>query len=423
MKIKDLYAEFRHEKLENGLSIYHLKTDDNFTYVTFNFNSGGSSDPLGREGTAHFVEHLIGEKAPISKEALQKLFENSGGDAMLGTTWSFMTRYSFKIPTRKDLLQTSLFLFGEMLLKGKIVSGVEKHRQIILNEYTRRNSLEEIYNVWKDIYSKVFPGTFCSRALSSLGTTDFINSATKEELNEFYQKHYILENMNIVSCGNLDFNEMKEIVLNSVFGEATPLSGISIKKNNEVLLQPFKHTENTFNYSFSEITKSETKLTSCGYNAYALLPYDTEKPAGLILSRMLSEALFSEIREKQNKTYDIHAEHRFDKEANYISINCKSFESKFYGEIIDSILNVIDTLEDNEELFLSAINKGRNIIFMNEASSSTVVNGASEEIALYGRIVKWSEFLDFYDSVSMNDINNLLKYVKGNYLFHVLSKP
>ncbi len=165
MKIKDPYAEFQHTELENCLSIYHLQTDKNFTYMTFNLHSGSSSDPVGREGTAHFVEHLMGEKALIPDEAIPRFFENLGGSVMLGSTWSFMTRYSFTVPTKTDYLQSSLLLFGEMLLKGKIISGVEKHRQIILNEYKRKITVEEIYDIDRQIYRAIFPGGFFSRAL------------------------------------------------------------------------------------------------------------------------------------------------------------------------------------------------------------------------------------------------------------------
>ncbi len=429
MKIKDPYAEFQHEKLENGLSIYHLKTDDNFVYAMFNIKAGASSDPIGREGTAHFVEHLISENALLPYDGIRDFFQNLGGSTMLGETYNHMTRYSFKIPVSEEYLRTSFFLFGNMLCESQIIKSVEKERKIILNEYNKRVKVEEVVDIHRKINATVFPNTFSSRAYSPLGNKSFIESATRKELEDFRKKHYIPKNISIVSCGNISFEIIKKIISESVFGKNTEQGDVALENihNNDNLLkkvsQPFEHEENIFRYCLSDLIKSEIKMISCRYESYALFPGDTDPRLMSLLNKMLSRALLQNIREKENKTYSINANSDFNSESKWISIHCESFDVDFYDKMINAVIQVVESLIDNEDLFLYAVRSEKNAILMSDITNSTIVKQASIELSLYGKILLTKDDLDFCDTVTIEDVNNLLKNLKGKYMYHVLVKP
>lgn len=428
MKIKDPYAEFQHEKLENGLSIYHIKTDDNFIFASINIHSGASSDPIGKEGMAHFVEHMVSNNAFISGKELKEFFNQFGGNAMLGMTYTYMTRYSFKIPLREDLLRSALFLFGGMLCEGDLVNGLEKERQIIINEYKRKYKVQEFYELYRSINSIVFPETSSSRALSSLGNLDFIKSVELSELNNFFTSHYIPKNMSIVSCGNISVQKMLEIVKDSIFGKGADLpielpNSDLVKKILKKSLHPREYENPIFEISVSKVLGGDSRMTSAKYESFAIVPPNTERSILAVTSLMLSKALFENIREKETQTYDINCKWIFNGEARWVEIGCGSFDLNYYDKIIDKIRDVIENITDDEVLFQSVCKKLISSLPMTELVNTDIVVNASKEIVLYDKIVTFREDIDAFKSIKMEDVQNVLQYMKGNFLFHVLSKP
>lgn len=62
--IYDPYAVFKKHVLPNGLTIYHAYYDRPWVKSKFVIHSGSREDEVRKEGTSHFVEHLVSENIP-----------------------------------------------------------------------------------------------------------------------------------------------------------------------------------------------------------------------------------------------------------------------------------------------------------------------------------------------------------------------
>ena len=199
----DQYANFETATLSNGLTVYCLHWPER-SGVRFEFvvHSGGRHDPEGKEGAAHFMEHLVSENAPVSFEELKQFFaRNSGSSPNFGVTNPNRTKYGFLSSTDEILLQTSLDYFGNMLFHASLTKEVERERQVILGELNLAFPAEYIYDLDRRMRHAAFPNTFFRRFSRVLGSKESITGITQKDVQAFYDTHYTPVNTSVIVVG------------------------------------------------------------------------------------------------------------------------------------------------------------------------------------------------------------------------------
>ena len=132
----DPYAEFESAVLPNGLTVYASHWPDRpWETISFLVHTGASSDPVGLEGVAHFVEHMVSKNTVVPYDDIRSFFEVCGGYASLGTTGYPYTTYEFFVPTDATILSQALNIFGNMLFQAMLEQFLERERSVITGEF------------------------------------------------------------------------------------------------------------------------------------------------------------------------------------------------------------------------------------------------------------------------------------------------
>ena len=204
--------DIKYEKfvLENGLEvILHEDHSDPIVAVATVIHVGSNREKTGRTGFAHFFEHMsFNDSENVPRGANRKLIPEWGGSRN-GGTWSDGTVYYEVVPT--DAFDKILWIDSDRL--GYMINTVtedalEREKQVVKNEKRERydNSpygfTEEIKR--KNLYPEGHPYSW-----TVIGSLPDLQSATLEDVKEFYEQYYGAANASLVIAGDIDIEETK----------------------------------------------------------------------------------------------------------------------------------------------------------------------------------------------------------------------
>ena len=157
--------------------------------------SGSTSDPPGKEGLAHYVEHLAFRARPDGKTSVWHLLQRAGAGEWNGSTSFDQTTFYEVGP--KEALPGLLRLEGVRLLAptsaiAKETADVE--REVVRNELRQRNETGYDGPILGFMQAAVFPSDHpYSRPV--IGTHESFSAITFEDAEGFAKAHYRPENM------------------------------------------------------------------------------------------------------------------------------------------------------------------------------------------------------------------------------------
>jgi len=400
----DPYAEFESAVLSNGLTVHVAQWPNRpWQVMGFLIHSGASQDAVGREGTAHFVEHLVSSNAKISVNDLCDLFEERGGSVHLGATGYFDTSYSFFAPADHTFLGKALDVFGHMLLAASLEKDIKNQRTIILNEFSRRYPDEFSYELDKREQRALHEGSWLARFVRPLGDPDSINQITQEDLQRYYDGHYTPANMSIVCVGALSLNQILALLHDSSFsvlkaGARTPLP--------ERLAQVTLPTERRHVVHTSKFVARPSN--TAGYRSVAKIPATVPDEHMYLVRKMLSTVLYEEVREKRSWSYAVGSSMANFGHLYEFAIDCKSFLLSAVSEFEALVEDCINRLPQNRSLFNKVKHQTLVRGGMIDISAQNVCRVAMEELARYHRIMTFREVSEKVEQVHIDDIGNIL---------------
>ncbi|WGK64534.1 M16 family metallopeptidase [Croceiramulus getboli] len=205
--------------LDNGLEvILHVDRSDPIVAVATVMHVGSNREKPGKTGFAHFFEHMSfndSENVPVG--ANRKMIPEWGGSRN-GGTWSDGTIYYEVVP--KDAFEKILWIdsdrFGYMI-NTVTEEALEREKQVVKNEKRQRvdnapyGYTDEI--IRKNLYPEGHPYSW-----TVIGSLPDLQSATLEDVKEFYNQYYGAGNASLVIAGDIDIEETKRLV-QQWFGE------------------------------------------------------------------------------------------------------------------------------------------------------------------------------------------------------------
>ena len=211
--------EYEKFTLDNGLEvILHEDHSDPIVAVATMMHVGSNREKPGKTGFAHFFEHMSfndSENVPVG--ANRKMIPEWGGSRN-GGTWSDGTVYYEVVP--KDAFEKILWIdsdrFGYMI-NTVTESALEREKQVVKNEKRERvdnapyGYTDEI--IRKNLYPEGHPYNW-----TVIGQLPDLQSATLDDVKEFYNKYYGASNASLVIAGDINVEETKELV-KKWFGE------------------------------------------------------------------------------------------------------------------------------------------------------------------------------------------------------------
>lgn len=247
----------RHSKLSNGIQITtQSRTWDKKLRFAVLINTGALDDPEGKEGMAHFLEHMI------SNENTEQEFKRRGGFINAYTNAYRVVVHGYVDNTPEN--QKFVLQHISQILTGEIPENLFlRERNRIFNEigiYADRIG-SATFAFLDAIFKKRDSTNF------GLGTKDTLKAISRQDLIDFRKSWYVGSNIFMAFTGiskHAKFCDFVQEELKDVSSEAPPqsvmphLSPADIRKNNGFVNQLYFG----FNFPVGPITKEENAISS-----------------------------------------------------------------------------------------------------------------------------------------------------------------
>jgi zinc protease len=187
--------------------------------ITMVMDRGSTSDPIGKEGIAHFVEHLWFRSEhkdrtdPQGEKRLPKTWDilTDLGCDLNASTSDDWTNYMTVCPASS--LQAMLRL--EMLRIAEPIEGVKEEvvdteREVIRNELRMRYE-----NTWMQVFPYLFDRLYPKDhpyARLGIGTHESLLNCHLADIQKFTETNYKPENATIVVVGDFDLDKVPQLI-------------------------------------------------------------------------------------------------------------------------------------------------------------------------------------------------------------------
>ena len=382
--------------------------------IDFWFKAGSAFEESDKNGTAHFLEHMIfkGSNKIMPGEFDHKI-ESLGGISNASTGYDD-AHYYVLIP--KINFKESLALLTNIVLSPSInINEFEKEKSVVIDEIKQQNDQpdEKLFNyflsrVWKDNkYGKTI-----------LGTEKNLQSLKKADLEKFHKSFYKKNNFCIAIAGNLS-EKTFEIYHENNFSYLDPDETSQIKNNNKSTLVAstgreeikFKNIEFSRIFMAWSIPSLKNQRINIGFEILAS-----------ILSVGRNSRLVKVLKEEKNLVQSIYVDVNSGElgglliiEACCDEMNLKNVEK----EINESIQDVISF----KDLTINELRKAINIVKSNyifNLETSTQLTSFFGNELLWGRknsIKNFNNHLEYWNNLkNFKEIINLLSKNKFTFI-------
>ena len=400
-------ADFSTFKLDNNQTVVIQEMHDNpIVIIDTWIKTGSINETDENNGVAHFLEHLFfkGTQKHPAKE-FDSILESKGAVTNAATSKDF-THYYILIPSK--YFDLALDLHSDMLLNPLIPrKELEKERKVVIEEISKNND-----NPSNMLYKNLVKGFYKNHPYKRdvIGTKEVIETISREQILDFYNKWYTPENMTTVIIGDVDtqqaLNAVKEKFnkpLNIEQQKSLPIYKMDKKPSNEI--------ENKIDM------KVETGYILVGFkgchpisnkDSYAL------DVLAVILGNGKSSRLYKSLKEQKQLVHSISASHSSMKDdslfyiyANYVTEDIERLKSAIFSEV--------EKLRKNE-ITLEELQKAKNIIerdtYYARESVSNIAGEIGYTVTLTDNTDYYKNYLDNIKKVTIDD----LKRVAKNYL-------
>lgn len=414
----DPYAALRYVQLPNGLSVYLGTWNRPWVKMKIVVHAGGKDDPEGKDGVAHFLEHLLIENVDgLTREQASKYFDEIGGSIMFGSTSYNATNYKCSIPFESDNLKFSLNLLGKMLITCDIKQFVEREREVIINEYKERFPTHLQAEILTKKRKLFFSGRRLGTFLRSFGKLETIPIITLEDIRQFYTHYYTPANISIVAVGGIELEQFIAALQASPFGADKPGGRITLPVPMVEIDRP---AETHWNKRATELTK--LALHQSVIELYTAIPGIINRKAIAIAHNVLNVTFHREIRERHGLTYGFNVSWCQFPEAYEFSV-----VGKFPWESLNAIENLIDRsigiALKRTDIIEQQIRASVNSYKICDPNAEMVVNNSSDNLAEQGHIETYSGEIALAKSVTVEEIQSILSQFNRERRFTMILRP
>jgi len=418
----DHYANFEISNLPNGLKVYNYKWPYNVGYhrIGLIIHTGSDKDPVGLEGLAHYVEHMVANSCKTNE--MEDFFSDKGGFITFGNTSFKGISYRFKTSNDRDSIKESLEKLSEIIFNANLTEqGLEKQRNIIrcefLKSYPNNFSYERILRE----HSSVYPNTFLERLPSLLENLETITNISLKDIKTFYDIHYVPANMSIVSVGNLSIEEITNMLSSTEFGRNYNIGKLNPKPDlNPSIINPKEHF---YEYELHKVLKMEKQYDDFfSYSGVTSLPNTVSSKAIYIYMNMLITKLNDVFREDLEATY-------------HIDCCMYNFRHFYNFQIYSSNLNLrilpdINTLiQDCVKGCLSKDNfekeRRHSLMYLQslDEKGSDILDNSMGDLEDYHQIITIQDSLDKYSNLEFQDVEHIASLLSSDRLWTCITKP
>ncbi|KAH8582190.1 mitochondrial processing peptidase beta subunit [Cryptosporidium sp. chipmunk genotype I] len=225
-------SDFKISKLSNGIRVATMKfgIDSIPNSLTFGLwvDSGSRNEVPGKNGAAHFLEHLIFKGTyNRSRKEIESEIEDLGAHLNAYTT---REQTVYQIRCFNQDLPKCMNLLSDIIKNSKFCkSAIEQEKGVVLREMEEVNKSEEEL-IFDDLHREMFKNHPLGNTI--LGPKENILGFKREDLINYMLTNYIPEKMMILGVGNIDHSYFKNIAEN-YFGNESSHSRNSLSLKNQ----------------------------------------------------------------------------------------------------------------------------------------------------------------------------------------------
>ncbi len=288
---------YRRSVLSNGTVVLTERAPGFRTLAVGVFVKGGSRHERPKQaGLAHFLEHMM-FKGTEKRSAFEiaRDVDLVGGDFNAMTTREY-TAFHITLPVHA--LDFSLELLTDIIRHSRFDPiEIERERQVILQEIAMT---EEDPEEW--IHDLLFERAYRNHPIGRqiLGTIQTVKSFTREDILDYFQRHYYSRNLVITMAGNVNHDAVVrklERLLGDFRGKKNAPPRESLKKPK---VYPGLH-----------VVKRETEQTHLLVACESYPMTHKQRLAAFLLNSFLggnmSSTLFQTIREQKGYAYSVYS--------------------------------------------------------------------------------------------------------------------
>ncbi len=293
--------------LKNGITLITVPIKGTkATTVLAMFPVGSRYEDPRILGCSHFVEHLMFKgtvKRPTTLDISRAL--DSYGSQYNAFTSKEYTGYYIKIAGNKQAVAYDIL--SDMLYNSQFMKEeVEKEKGAIVEELRmyKDNPLMDIENIFESL---LFGDTPLGREIG--GSEKTVRGVTREELWEYYQKHYSPKNMVVVVAGEVDRKKIKSVLPKHFEVKEPPKGAFGLKyyKKDFEKIDYFKKKLPIADRVYVKEKKVDQSQIMLGFPglAYNSKQEDVLDVLSTIFGGAMSSRLFIEVRERRGLAYMI----------------------------------------------------------------------------------------------------------------------
>ncbi len=401
----DIYEEV----LDNGLSIYVIPFQNiNNIYATFSTKYGSIHDefiPIDSEdyykvpmGVAHFLEHKVFE----TNDGIEPFnyFSSHGADCNANTS-NYKTTYLFSGPT--DFEENINFLLDFVQSPYFTDENVEKEKGIIEQELKMLND-----RPYWHLYEKTLNNVFSEHPIKYPvgGTIESVRSIMKEDLYKCYNTFYHPANMFVTITGNVDPENVIEIIKNNQENKSfAPFKDIILKKYNEPDTVVKEKEIIDFDVNIPKVCIGY-KINKLDYDINRLRLY-----LNIYFSNIIgcTSVLDEELRDNNLISEDLD----FDvvNTDNHL-LYMVNFESNNYNEVIDKIINTVGKVKITKEELNRKIKGLKSGIIFRSDNIYSLNSKVNNNLIDYNKVI-YDEY-ELIESLSIDELNDILEKISFN---------
>ena len=383
--------------------------------------AGSSFEEVDKNGTAHFLEHMIfkGSNKIMPGEFDHKI-ESLGGLSNASTGYDDV-HYHVLIP--HDNFKESLALLTNIVVSPNFNSDeFIKEKSVIIDEIKQQNDQpeEKLFNYF---LKRVW---LCSNyANSILGTEESIKNLKVNDLKKFHSQHYNTENICIAIAGNLSediFQIFEKSDLSGINRTQTYKNPdfINLKNKSPLKIRNSREVINFDNLEFSRI-----------FMAWCIPNLSDQKSIiGLeILASILSvgrnSRLEKTLKEENNLVESVYVDVSAGELGGIFILEASCEEKDIY--LVEKQINkTLDEVVDYKNLILDEIQKATNIVKSNylfNLETSTQLSSFFGNELLWGRkssINNLESHLKYWNE--LENFKEVIEHLKGE-KFTLIAKP
>lgn len=417
----DPYAEVQIAVLPNGLTIYCSYWPGRaFEIIECIVHSGTDQNPEGKDGIAHFVEHVVVQNGIEPHAKTEAFFQTYGNRVNHGTTGPASTTYGFCLPADPSILTEALHRFGHRLMGATLTREIEEQRLVVLAEIRKKFPSKKS---WKD---------FCeNRALETrdgkfwnmrhnLGTKTSVESIQASDLQSFYDAHYTPANMSIVCSGGVSLAELVSLFEASPFAKQIPGKRTPVPS---IVTDVGEYSAHRKVDRVSE-RNAETERTACRFETRALLPGTVSNKVIAQLRDLLAKRLFVELREKIQLTYHVNVSTLSVHNTYFeLRIICEGIEVPVIEQVEEIVDRTIMTLHECEDLYLQQCHTVRSGRVYFDPTIEGIRGGIVGDVVAYQYLRTIKDEHDEFDRMTFKDVLDVVPMIHSEKRWTKITRP